>query len=95
MEARATFPLPQTLQLGCLRIEVDLEEERTSITHRASPAGARPISPDGIGEQTFRLLTLLYDLPLQFARESDLERLCQTILGSVMGVIRTVRPAVL
>ncbi len=88
LDARETFVLPQTLQLGRVRIEVDLEgNDQTAITHRASPEGANPITPDGITDRTYRRLSLLYDLPLQFARETDLERLCQAILESVMGVI--------
>ena len=97
--APTTFFVPATLQLGLVPIQVlhspprwetsilnlSQEQEPSSEVSYSLRAPEHGHLPGGIlAQQTQQRLELLYDLPLQFAAETDLEKLYRLILERVI-----------
>lgn len=91
----ARFPLPVTLHFGQMPVTIACEtkaarpqkQPKESDPHiNLALDGAVHVPPpiQNLNEQTRRRLGMLYELPLQFAAESDLQKLYELILHRVI-----------
>lgn len=100
--ARTRVPLPTVLVFGNLPFEISSTScpfpTPEPATHVPSSAPEtiqftlngtthRPLSVRDLNEQTSRRLEMLYELPLKFAAEKNLPRLCSLILDEVIALI--------
>lgn len=90
---------PQVVEIGSVAVNLSAEapmhhiaetearddEVRITITMDAKTRGTLPMK--GMADQMAQRLSMLYDLPLQFAAEPDLAKLYRLILARVMELI--------
>lgn len=101
LDGKRVFGYPLSFELGDVKVQAMLagqepptttspigqEEDEVKITLSVDASDRSALPMQGLGDQAAARLAMLYDLPLQFAAEPDLNKLYKLILTRVMELI--------